>query len=59
MFFSLLECKKRKSRSHGKRINGNFKRKICTEKRINTSLSNALNNHGRHSLLSFSSSLPI
>ena len=35
---SLLECKKRKSRSHTKRINGNFKRKIRTEKRINTSL---------------------
>ena len=36
--FSLLECKKRKSRSHGKRENGNIKRKICTEERINTSL---------------------
>ena len=35
--------------------------KICTEKRINTSLkelSIALNNHGRHDLLSFLSSLP-
>ena len=38
MFFSVLECKKRKSRSHGKRKNGNIKRKICTEKRLNTSL---------------------
>ena len=28
----------RKSRSHGKRINGNIERKICTEKRLNTSL---------------------
>ena len=36
--FSVLECKKRKSRSHGKRKNGNIKRKICTEKRLNTSL---------------------
>ena len=34
MFFSVLECKKRKSRSHGKRKNGNIKRKICTEKRL-------------------------
>ena len=38
MFFSVLECKKRKSRSHGKHKNGNIKRKICTEKRLNTSL---------------------
>ena len=38
MFFSVLECKKRKSRSQGKRKNGNIKRKICTEKRLNTSL---------------------
>ena len=38
MFSSLLECKKRKSRSHGKRKNGNIKRKICTEKRIITYL---------------------
>ena len=49
MFYSLLECKKRKCRSHGKRKNGNIKRKLCTEKRINASLmdlSIALNNHG-------------
>ena len=41
--------------------NGKIKRKICTEKRINTSpkdLSAALNNHDR-CLLSFLSSLPI
>ena len=38
MFFSLLECKRRKSRSHGKRKNGNIKRKTCAEKRIKTSL---------------------
>ena len=46
--FSLLECKRRKSRSHGKRKNGNINRKTCAEKCINTSLkylSIALNNH--------------
>ena len=62
VFCSLLECKKRKSRSYGKRKNGNIKRKICTEKRINTSLKDlsvALDNHGGHRLLSFLSSLPI
>ena len=45
--------KKRKSRSHGKRKNGNIKRKNCTEKRLNTSLTDlslALTNHGRHGL---------
>ena len=50
MFFSVLECK---SRSHGKRKNGNIKRKICTEKRLNTSLKDLslpLTNHGRHGL---------
>ena len=36
--FSVLECKKCKCRSHGKRKNGNLKRHICTEKRLNTSL---------------------
>ena len=42
--------------------NGNIKRKICTEKRLNTSLKDlslALTNHGRHGLFSFLSSLPI
>ena len=61
MFFSVLECKKRKSRSHGKRKNGNIN-KICTEKRLNTSLKDlslALTNHGQHGLFSFLSSLPI
>ena len=51
MYFSLLECKKRKARSHVKRKNGNIKHKLCEEKRINTSLKDlsvALNNHGRH-----------
>ena len=61
-FFLFWNVKKRKSRSHGKRKNGNIKRKICTEKRLNTSLKDlsiALNNHGRHCLFSFLSSLPI
>ena len=51
MFYSVLECKKRKSRSHGNRKNCNIKRKFCTEKRLNTSLKDlsiALNNHGQH-----------
>ena len=55
-FFSVLECKKRKSRSHGKRKNGNIKRKICTEKRLNISLKDpslVLTNHGQHGLFSF------
>ena len=62
MFFSDLESKKSKSTSHDKRKNGNFERKICTEKRLNTSLKNfsrASNNHGRYGLFSFLSSLPI
>ena len=56
MFFSVLECKKSKSRFHGKRKNGDIKRKICTEKRLYTSqkdLSLALTNHGRHGLFHF------
>ena len=60
--FSALECIKRKRRSHGKCKNGNFKCRICPEKRINISLKDlsvALNNHGRHGLFSFLSSLPI
>ena len=43
-------------------LNGNIKRKMCTEKRINTSLKDlsiALNNHSRHGLLLFLCSLPI
>ena len=57
--FSLLEIRKRKSRSHGIRKKGNGKRAV---KRSNTSLkdlSKVLENHGRHSMLSFLSSLPI
>ena len=44
------------SRSHGKRKNGNIKRKICTEKRLNTSLKDlsiAFKIHGQHGLFSF------
>ena len=54
--FSVLECKIRKSRSQDKRKNGNIKRKICTEKRLNTSLKDlsiVLNNHGWHDLFYF------
>ena len=43
-------------------INGNIKRKICTEKRLTTSLKDlslALTKYGRHGLFSFLSSLPI
>ena len=60
--FPVLECKKHKSRSHGKSKNGKIKRKSCTEKRLNTSLKDhsiALNNHGWHGLFSFLVSLPI
>ena len=42
--------------------NASIKCKICTEKRMNTSLKDlsiALNNHGRHGLLSILRSLPI
>ena len=31
VFFSLLECKRPKSRSHGKHKNGKIKRKTCAE----------------------------
>ena len=58
----VLECKKRKVRSHVKRKNGNIKHKSCTEKRINTSLKDisiVLDNHGRYGILSVLSSLLI
>ena len=60
--FSHLEIRKRKSRSHGIRKKGNSKRKKRAVKRSNTSLkdlSKVLEDHGRHSMLSFLSSLPI
>ena len=52
--FSLLECRKRKPRSHGIRKTGNYKRKTCANKRANTTLkclSKVLKDHGRHSML--------
>ena len=60
--FSLLEIRKRKSRSHGIRKKGNDKRKKRAVKRSITSLkdlSKVLEDHGRHSMPSFLSSLPI
>ena len=60
--FSLLEIRKRKRRSHGKRQIGNDKRKRCAAQKTGTSLNNLsskLREHGRHAMLSFLSSLPI
>ena len=60
--FSLLEIRKLKSISHGIRKKGKSKRKKRAVKRSNTSLkdlSKVLEDHGRHSMLSFLSSLPI
>ena len=59
---SLLEIRKRKRRSHGKRQKGNDKRKRCAAQKSGTSLNNLsskLKEHGRHAMLSFLSSLPI
>ena len=59
----ILTCfLKRKSRSHGIREKGNGKRKKRAVKRSNTSLkdlSKVLEDHGRHSIFSFLSFLPI
>ena len=58
----LLEIRKRKRRSHGKRQKGNEKRKRCAAQKSGTSLynlSSKLREHGRHAMLSFLSSLPI
>ena len=60
--FFLLEIRKRKRRSHGKRQKGNDKRKRCAAQKSGTSLNNLsskLREHGRHAMLSFLSSLPI
>ena len=60
--FSLLQIRKRKSKSHGLRKKGNDRRKKRAVKRSNTSLkdlSKELEDHGRHSMISFLSSLPI
>ena len=57
-----MEIRKRKYRSHGIRKKGNGKRKKRSVKRSNTSLkdlSKVLEDHGRHSMLSFLSSLSI
>ena len=59
--FYLLEIRKRKTRSHCIGKKGNDKRKMHAVKRSNTSLkdlSKILEDHGRHSMLSFLSSLP-
>lgn len=60
--FSLLEFRKRNARSHGLRKNGNLKRKKQAKMRENiklNDLASKLEVHGRHSMLSFLSSLPI
>ena len=60
--FSLLEIRKRKRISHGKRQKGNDKRKRCAAQKSGTSLynlSSKLRGHGRHAMLSFLSTLPI
>ena len=60
--FSLLEIRKGKSRSHSIRKREWQTNKKRTVNRSNTSLKNlskVLENHGRHSMLSFLSSLPI
>ena len=60
--FSLLEIRKRKRKSHGKRQKGNDKFKRYVAQKSDTSLNNLsskLREHGRHALLSFLSSLPI
>ena len=60
--FSLLEIRKRKGRSHGKRQKVNDKRKRCVAQKSGTSLNKLLSKlreHGRHAMLSRFSSLPI
>ena len=59
---SLLECRKRKTRSQRIRKNGNYKRKPRADKSANATihgLAKVLKDHGGHSKLSFLSSLPI
>ena len=60
--FSLLEIRKLKPRSHGKRQKGNDKHKRWAAQKSNTSLNNLstkLREHSRHAMLSCLSSLPI
>ena len=46
--FSLLEIRKRKRRSHGKRQKGNGKRKRCAAQKSDTSLNNLLSKLREH-----------
>ena len=55
--FSLLDIKKRNKRSHGKRKNGNFKRKHKTV--LSLFDLNILLNSGRHQILSKLASLSV
>ena len=60
--FSLLEFRKRKFRSRGKRQKGNDNCKRCAAQKSNTflyDLSTKFREHGRHAMLSFLSSLLI
>lgn len=56
--FSLLEFRKRKSRSHGSRVNGNVKRKSRVTMTVSV-LNKILKQSGRHSMLSKLASLSI
>ena len=58
----MLEFRKRTARSHGIKKNGNCKRKSRVKKLANCTLrdlAGILDVHGRHSMLSYLSSLPI
>ena len=60
--FSLLEFRKRKSRSHGMRKKGNDTHKRCAAMKSNTSLnalSTRLREHGLHAMHSSLSFLPV
>ena len=59
--FSLLEIRKRKRRSHGKRQKGKDNKRCAAQKPGSSlyNLSSKLREHGRHAMLSFFSSLSI
>ena len=60
--FALLDIRKRKQRTRGLRRNGSLKRNNTAVKRSTASrkvLSYILKNHGRYSMLSVLSSLPV
>ena len=60
--FSLLECRKRKFRSHDIRKKGNDKRKMYASMKSNISLhdlSTRFREQGRHAMLSFLCPLPV